>query len=624
MRSESHSENSQTNLSTITSTKPRSSMELESLRISKYRSILGPTDLALKGLTVLIGPNNQGKSNILHAIRLGMETIALAQRRLRLNSESDLVEMPHLPRPRSAFWRNTQSAHQAGSRYDWLRDFPAQFRGNGRVKQASILRFNFSLDEQERSDFWRQTGARNNGSLSVEITFTEDGIYFDFPKPGGSGSYRRAGREICAFIEEHFTFLYVPAIRTADQAVEVISELITDRLASLAKNDEYMRLVSRLDALHQEHARELSQSIGERLDVYMQGRSDLSIQMQTGGITLGGLRSIDAIELDDGVSTSILEKGDGVKSLLTMALLHDLADRGSTSQVLLAIDEPEAHLHPDAVHKMAQVLREIATDQRVIVATHSPVLVNRTKLNKNLIVENNSVTEVHRIGQIRKCLGVRPFDNLSSAEFLVLTEGPTDSQVVTSALREYSTLCADALADGRLAVTDAVGADNLPNRARFALEMMSDVVVIVDDDSTGRGVIDKLSNIASLDRGRIRRLSIAGRAQSVLEDMYTRELQERVYENHTGLQLPCAKPADNGSTWSDRTKKLLRGASGLAEDEDLDPLKKDLAGWAAANIDRSLTPEANNLMKGIIAVVEKMITQRHSTTLGEKVAAAAE
>lgn len=447
----------------------------------------------------------------------------------------------------------------------------------------------------------------------MEITFAEDGIYLDFPKPGGSGSYRRAGRSICDFIEEHFTFLYVPAIRTADQAVEVISELITDRLVSLAKNDEYADLVSRLDALHQEHARELSQSIGERLDVYMQGRSDLSIQMQTGRTNVSGLRAIEAIELNDGVSTSILEKGDGVKSLLTMALLHDLADRGSTSQVLLAIDEPEAHLHPDAIHKMAQVLREIATEQRVIVATHSPVLVNRTQLSKNLIVENNSVSKVRRIGQIRTCLGVRPFDNLSSAEFLVLTEGPTDSQVFTAGLTQLSEVCAHALADGSLAVSDAVGADNLPNRARFALEMMSDVVVIVDDDSAGRGVIDKLSKIASLDRGRIRKLSIAGRGQSVLEDMYKRDLLERAYTKHTGLELPAASPSDNGTTWSDRTKKLFRASSGLAEDEDLDPLKKDLAGWASLSVSQSLTPDAMQVMQGIVAAVEMMIGQRHST-----------
>jgi putative ATP-dependent endonuclease of OLD family len=587
-------------------------VELESLRIHKYRSILGPTVVDLEGLTVLIGPNNPRKSNILQAIRLGMETIALAQGRLRLNADSGLAEMPHAPRSRSAFWRS-RLAHQAGSRYDWLRDFPAQFRDNGRVKPESVLRFNFSLDEYERTEFWRRTRTRNNGALSVEITFTEDGIYFDFPKSGGSSSYRKAGRAICSFIEDHFTFLYVPAIRTADQAVEVISELITDRLASLAKDDEYVGLVSRLDALHQEHARELSQSIGERLDVYMQGRSDLSIQMQTGGTSLSGLRAIDAIELNDGVSTSILEKGDGVKSLLTMALLHDLADRGSTSQVLLAIDEPEAHLHPDAVHKMAQVLREIATDQRVIVATHSPVLVNRTQLNKNLIVENNSVSKVHRIGQIRTCLGVRPFDNLSSAEFLVLTEGPTDCQVITAGLRDLSEVCAKALADGSLAVSDAVGADNLPNRARFSLEMMTDVVVIVDDDSAGRGVTDKLTKIASLDRGRIRKLSIAGRGQSVLEDMYSRDLLERAYAKHTGLELPPSSPADNGSTWSDRMKRLFRSTSRLAEDEDLDPLKKDLAGWASVSLPQSLTPEAMQVMQGIIATVEMMIDQRRST-----------
>lgn len=342
----------------------------------------------------------------------------------------------------------------------------------------------------------------------------------------------------------------------------------------------------------------------------MQGQSDLSIQMQSGGISVGGLRAIDAIELNDGVSTSILEKGDGVKSLVTMALLHDLADRGSTSQVLLAIDEPEAHLHPDAIHKMSQVLREIAGEQRVIVATHSPTLVNRTHLEKNLIVENNLVTNVRRIDQIRTCLGVRPFDNLSSAEFLVLTEGPTDRQVFTAALKEYSEICSTALADGSLAVTDAIGAGNLTNRARFALEMLTDVVVVVDDDSSGKGAADSLASIASLERGRIRIMSLAGRGQSVLEDMYVRELHQKAYQNETSLDLPPHHPRDNGSTWSDRMKRLLRSTGHLAEDQDLDAMKADLADWASTDITQSITPEAEIFIKGLVSTVERMIKKR--------------
>lgn len=209
-------------------------LELDSIRIQKYRSILSVTDIALDGLTVLIGPNNQGKSNILQAIRLGMETISLSQTRLRESPDTNLPTMVHAPRRRSAFILNRQPRTTA-ARYDWLRDFPAQLRHDKRAKQASVLRFNFSLDETERSIFRQRTKARNNGKLSVEITFTEDNISVDFPKPGGSGSYRKVAREICSFIEDNFTFLYVPAIRTADQAIEVISELITDRLATLAK-----------------------------------------------------------------------------------------------------------------------------------------------------------------------------------------------------------------------------------------------------------------------------------------------------------------------------------------------------------------------------------------------------
>lgn len=589
-------------------------MELESLTISKYRSIIKKTQIDLDGLTVLLGPNNQGKSNILQAIRLGMETLALAKSRLDFNAESGMPEMKHLPRQRYGFIRS-RFALQSDLRYDWSRDFPAQLRKNGRVKPVSELRFNFSLSEHERKSFKLATTKSNNGRLVVEIKFYQDNIEIDFPKPGGSSSYRKSGREICNFIGEHFTFLYVPAIRTAEQAFEAISELIADRLAGLAKDDEYKTLVSKLDTLHQAHAEELSRSIGARLDIYMQGQSDLSIQMQSGSIRVGGLRAIENIELDDGVPTSILEKGDGVKSLLTMALLHDLADRGTNSQVLLAIDEPEAHLHPDAIHKMAHVLREIAAEQRVIVATHSPVIANRAHLEKNLIVENNIVKKVHKIDQIRTCLGVRPFDNMSSAEFLILTEGPTDRQIITAAINHFSPLCAQALITSRLAVTDTTGADNLPNRTRFALEMMSDVMVIVDDDSAGNGVVSKLNNLTALDRNRVRLLSIQGRGQSVLEDLYVHSLHEKVYFQHTNSNLPAPSLVDRGKTWSDRMKTLFRASGRQSENIDLDPLKRDLADQASQNIGEMLTPDALVLLKGIVSAIELMIIERDGATV---------
>lgn len=228
--------------------------------------------------------------------------------------------------------------------------------------------------------------------------------------------------------------------------------------------------------------------------------------------------SADSIEVDDGTLTSILEKGDGVKSLVTMALLHDLAERGSNTQnVLLAIDEPEAHLHPDAVHQMAQVLREIASRQQVIVTTHSAALVNRGHLPNNVIVTNNSVVPVKRISQIRECLGIRPCDNLTSAEFLVLTEGPTDTQFFTALFRTQSELLREAIDSSTLAITDVIGAGNMPLRVRVAQDMMSEVFVVLDKDQSGDQAVTSLLNDGMLKATSIRQLTISGRSRNKLK-----------------------------------------------------------------------------------------------------------
>jgi putative ATP-dependent endonuclease of OLD family len=49
-------------------------MELRRFKVERYRSISSAT-LDLRVLTVLVGPNNKGKSNILRAMVLGMSAL---------------------------------------------------------------------------------------------------------------------------------------------------------------------------------------------------------------------------------------------------------------------------------------------------------------------------------------------------------------------------------------------------------------------------------------------------------------------------------------------------------------------------------------------------------------------
>ena len=78
--------------------------------------------------------------------------------------------------------------------------------------------------------------------------------------------------------------------------------------------------------------------------------------------------TIDSIPTGPGVPASIVNEGFGINQLLYMLTicLH-------TPFKIVAIEEPEIHLHPSMVRDLAIVLAEIAAneDRRLIVSTHS-------------------------------------------------------------------------------------------------------------------------------------------------------------------------------------------------------------------------------------------------------------
>ncbi|MGY8689648.1 MAG: AAA family ATPase [Verrucomicrobiales bacterium] len=56
-------------------------MKLESISVSRYRSISSAKRIRLDQSTVLIGPNNEGKSNILRGLVLAMTVLARGKQR---------------------------------------------------------------------------------------------------------------------------------------------------------------------------------------------------------------------------------------------------------------------------------------------------------------------------------------------------------------------------------------------------------------------------------------------------------------------------------------------------------------------------------------------------------------
>jgi putative ATP-dependent endonuclease of the OLD family len=110
-----------------------------------------------------------------------------------------------------------------------------------------------------------------------------------------------------------------------------------------------------------------------------------------------------SVIVDDGTATDLTLKGDGVQSLAALALTqHYSRERARAREFILAVEEPEAHLHPRAIHRLRDTLRETASTQQVIITTHSPLFVNRLDLSSNIIVRKNRAQPGRSVQELRE------------------------------------------------------------------------------------------------------------------------------------------------------------------------------------------------------------------------------
>ena len=133
-------------------------MKLIDFSVTNFRSITKAHKISLQNLTVLVGRNNEGKSNLLNGLNVAMQTMMLHAKQVR--SDSQL--------------------------YNWERDFPVQFQER-KSGLESIFRLNFRLNHEENIEFTRVTGIRSNEDIPIEIKYGRDNIpKIRVPKKGSS------------------------------------------------------------------------------------------------------------------------------------------------------------------------------------------------------------------------------------------------------------------------------------------------------------------------------------------------------------------------------------------------------------------------------------------------------
>lgn len=95
------------------------------------------------------------------------------------------------------------------------------------------------------------------------------------------------------------------------------------------------------------------------------------------------------IYFNDGFNSLLKDKGSGIQSIVTIGLFsyytRNMSHKGSS---LLAVEEPELYLHPQARKVLSDRFNEFldGNKNQIIVTTHSPEFINSTKESLNLIL----------------------------------------------------------------------------------------------------------------------------------------------------------------------------------------------------------------------------------------------
>ena len=286
--------------------------------------------------------------------------------------------------------------------------------------------------------------------------------------------------------------------------------------------------------------------------------------------------------------------GGGNQEILSLA--HELTKGKDT---IYGLEEPEQHLHPELARDFFDVLREISKDNQILVTTHSPVFVDQIELgntwlarranNQTLLVKVKETTDLK---EVLYEIGTKPSD-VFFANAILFVEGPTERIVIPILAKKLGI----GLREIGLSIIPIHGKGSGKYHLQVWIEASQAVAIpyfmLLDSDAkddAGRlvssGLLKDTYNLFILPRGSI-------------EDYYP---EERIIE--------ALKSEFNINVTEDERKDILKTPRAKSIKEFLTKKKLDTFGWKLS-LGRTIASKmtADEVDDEIRRVVERLHTE---------------
>ena len=568
-------------------------MQLVAFSARHYRSIVDAYKLPVGNYTVLVGPNNEGKSNIVKAIALSLTFLTKG----RLNRISRSIRARHLM-PGSEFDFD----------YDWVRDFPVTLQQRYPTGRSEFT-LEFELTEQDFQEFAKQVGVKLNTHLKIKLGLGPEDISVDILMKGMTKQSLNLKRSrVIDFVRTHVSTQYVSALRPTQMALEIVDELVEGELRILEDQPQYRMLVQAIETLQQPILDKIAQKLKTTVSGFIPGVRRIRI---TNERLRRAFRTNFNIMVDDGVNTELASKGDGIISLAAMALAQHVSAEGlGGKSLILLIEEPESHLHPQAIHGLRLVLKGISEQQQVIVTTHSPILVERETVRRNIIVRGGRAVQAKTIADIRDALGVQMADNLVGASLVLLVEGETDRNLLSFVLPSRSVKQKDALKRNLLVIYHMRGASNLLYKASLYKQGICSVHVFMDNDDEGRGSISRAVAAKVLEPSDYNLTKCAGMRVSEIEDLLEPSAYVDAVQRVFGVNLDQPEFHSSKEKWSDRVRRAFDEGAKMWDDSIKMAVKQTVIDSCVAFGTDCLNAHRQHVIDALIEALESKLARQ--------------
>lgn len=459
-------------------------MKLRWLHIQGFKSIKD-ISLDIDNFLSLIGQNNHGKSNIFYALDLffssGARNITpdlffrnqteIAEKIIIEGQFEDLsqVEVEKLSpwivdgkfTLTKKYWIDNGGKSQFSFELlrrvpanDWLRDDFVNYNNRDVISSLTIRGF---LPETGRisKQIYKE-------AIDRYIQANHDEIEWIIERIENPSGYKQV---IERYLPEYYL---VPAVRDVIEETKTTGTALLSRILGIlitriaGQNPAFLRLQGIIREIKtQIEGNTEEEKLAEIRDLESKLESELS--HWNVGLSIG----VDApnierifqlgtnVKLNDGIETSIDEKGHGLQRSLIFALMRVWAtetrrmQEGDLEEIyersfIFAFEEPELYLHPQMCRATFESLKQISITDQVLICTHSPHFIDMEDYNHIAIVRKKDLligTQVMTVdaelfeGERKKQFNMVQFFNpdrneLFFARKVILVEGATEKAVL--------------------------------------------------------------------------------------------------------------------------------------------------------------------------------------------------